>query len=137
MPLNTDRFNANSENQDNLIRNAGRIERAESGISFPVTSFPDGCGAEEDSILLIEDNPDMEQFLRIFYAAEYNLHWCISGFEALDYLKTSPLISLIICDVMMPGMSGFAFRETLIEKSSFSEIPFIFLTALADPKRYK
>jgi DNA-binding NarL/FixJ family response regulator len=64
----------------------------------------------------------------------YNVCCLRSGAEALAFLDSAPPVSLIICDVMMPGMSGFAFRERLAEKESLRDLPFVFLTALADPE---
>src|SRR5207247_8380841 len=39
---------------------------------------------------------------------------------------------LILCDVMMPEMDGFAVLEALRAEPRLAEIPFIFLTALDD-----
>jgi DNA-binding NarL/FixJ family response regulator len=55
-----------------------------------------------------------------------------SGQEALlSIMRSSP--DLILCDVSMPGMTGFEVLERLNELSPrIGRIPFVFLTALAD-----
>lgn len=51
------------------------------------------------------------------------------GFAAI--LKLYP--DLVLCDINMPGMSGFEVLERLSALSPhFGEIPFVFLTALSD-----
>ncbi len=42
-------------------------------------------------------------------------------------------VDLIICDIQMPGVSGFEFREMMLNESSTRDIPFIFLTASSEP----
>ncbi|MBI9106986.1 MAG: response regulator [Spirochaetales bacterium] len=111
-----------------------RRSRVASGIMSPVSCEETDYTSKRDSILIVEDNPDMVEILRVLLETRYNLHWCGSGTKALDYLKSNPPVSLIICDIMMPGMSGFSFRRELVKAGTHSEIPFVFLTALADPK---
>ena len=89
---------------------------------------------KKDTILLVEDNYDMGILLQNLLGEEYNLYWCSGGGEALAWIKGEPQLSLIICDVMMPNMSGFNFRKQLLNEKDYSKLPFIFLTALADQR---
>lgn len=56
------------------------------------------------------------------------------GQEALDSLAgTCP--DLILCDISMPGVSGYDVLNAVKSMSAdYDEIPFVFLSALADPK---
>jgi len=90
--------------------------------------------SREDTLLVVEDNPDMGTLLHNLLEDQYNVQWCRSGFDALAFLDGSPPVSLIICDVMMPGMSGIQFLEKLHQEGECADIPFIFLTALSSPE---
>ena len=48
-------------------------------------------------------------------------------------MATEDTPDLIICDIMMPGMDGFAVLETLRRYPFMAMTPFIFLTARIDP----
>jgi DNA-binding NarL/FixJ family response regulator len=110
-----------------------RKERAGSGLFLSGACEDTVISEEKDSILLVEDNPDMAAILRSLLETRYNLHWCGGGQETLEYLNSNPPVALIICDVMMPGMSGFSLREKIISRGDYKDTPFVFLTALADP----
>lgn len=84
----------------------------------------------KDNILIIEDNPDMGTILQKLLSPDYNVYWCSSGESALEYLSGNREVSLFLCDVMMPGMSGYTFRKKMIRINEYSSSPFIFLTAL-------
>ena len=87
-----------------------------------------------ESILLVDDNPDMAALLSDILSSRYQTHWSPGGREALEKLSDKRDFALIICDMMMPGMSGLDFRKKYLEIHPDDEIPFIFLTALADQK---
>jgi CheY-like chemotaxis protein len=53
----------------------------------------------------------------------------VNGQEALDLLETERP-DLIVSDLMMPVMDGFAFIEALGEDAELSEIPVVVLTAM-------
>ena len=53
------------------------------------------------------------------------------GFDALDQIKQR-LPDVMILDVMMPGMDGFAVCETLRNDDDTAELPIIMLSAKTD-----
>jgi two-component system, sensor histidine kinase and response regulator len=62
---------------------------------------------------------------------EYNLILGRDAFEALDKLKMhTGKISLILSDIMLPGMSGFDFCRQVMENPEWKIVPLIFVTAL-------
>lgn len=99
-------------------------------ITSQVTNGPEAF--DRRTILLVDDNPDMGTLVRDVLEPEYNVVWCRDGSEALACLSEHTSIDLVLCDVMMPGMSGFTLREHLSEQSDTQTIPFVFLTALND-----
>ncbi|MCC6458983.1 MAG: response regulator [Saprospiraceae bacterium] len=85
-------------------------------------------------LLVVEDNPDLQAFLRTILPADYQLTLVDNGRAALDYLsaaETPP--DLILSDVMMPEMDGFQLLETLRQSKAWRQIPVLLLTALAGP----
>lgn len=83
------------------------------------------------SILIVEDNEGMMKVIVDALSDEYNLLLAKDGFEALDKLaEYENKVSLILSDIMMPGISGFEFCEEVMSKDSWKHIPLIFITAL-------
>ncbi len=83
------------------------------------------------SILVIEDNPGMMKVIVDALFEDYNLFIAEDGFEALEKLKENAgKISLILSDIMMPGMSGFDFCKKVMESKEHQHIPLIFVSAL-------
>ena len=78
-------------------------------------------------VLVVEDEPQMRAMLTDNLEFEgYRVTAVESGEQALDAL-TRRAISLVIVDVMLPGMSGFALCERLRDQGA--RVPIIFLTA--------
>jgi DNA-binding response OmpR family regulator len=80
------------------------------------------------TLLLIEDNPEMIQYLKNELSGTYTIHTGMNGEEGVQ--KTVELIpDLIISDVMMPLMDGYRFCEEVKRDPRTSHIPVILLTA--------
>ena len=78
-------------------------------------------------ILVVDDELDLRDILQCnLEAAGYAVDTAASAEEALTLMHKSP--DLLLLDVMMGGMSGFAFAEKL-RKEHASAVPIIFLTA--------
>jgi len=102
-------------------------------VEIPVGQLLDQ--AEEQSryaILVIEDDPLLCKNMELILQME--------GFEvrtAADGMIGQALIAekkpdLILCDILMPGMDGHTFLEGMKKNPDFSDILFIFVTALSE-----
>ncbi|RMG24189.1 MAG: response regulator [Bacteroidetes bacterium] len=81
-------------------------------------------------VLLVEDNADVIAYLRSCLADKYRIQIARNGREGLEKaLETVP--DLVVSDVMMPEMDGFALCERLKTDMRSSHIPLILLTAKA------
>jgi len=89
------------------------------------------------TILIIED----EEPLRLTLSDRLNMEGfrvqtARDGTEGLNQALTEPP-DLILCDIMMPGMDGYAVLQNLRMDDRTASIPFIFLTAKADPPQVR
>lgn len=82
----------------------------------------------QPSILIVEDNSDMGNFIAQEINVHYNVITARNGEEALSHLKESS-VQLIISDIMMPVMDGFTLLKKIKTDLEFSHIPIILLTA--------
>lgn len=83
------------------------------------------------SILVVEDEPTLRRLLEYRLAKQYRVRTAPNGEEALALVEAERP-HLIVSDVMMPRLDGFALLQTLQENPATRVIPFIFLTAKAD-----
>jgi CheY-like chemotaxis protein len=84
-------------------------------------------------ILLVEDNPVSAKALELnLQRYGYRTLLAHTAQEAMAYLADTPRAQLIITDIMMPDMDGFAFLQRLKEHPTWRGIPVIMATAMAD-----
>jgi DNA-binding response OmpR family regulator len=80
---------------------------------------------------VVEDNPELQEYLRAMLPPDYHVTVTGNGRAALDHLEiVEQLPDLILSDVMMPLMDGFQLLETLRSHERWRNIPVILLTAL-------
>lgn len=82
----------------------------------------------KSNILVVDDEQDLCEILKFNLETEgYNVDMANSAEEALD--MGIEKYDLLLLDVMMGGMSGFALAKRLKENPLSAHIPIIFLTA--------
>ena len=80
-------------------------------------------------ILVVEDNQLNREMLMEILAEQYAVLGAENGQEALELLRESrEEIALILLDVMMPVMDGFAFLERIKADEALALIPVIVMT---------
>lgn len=86
-------------------------------------------------ILLIEDEPQVREMLVDELAERgHSVIEAANGEEGLRILIDAEP-DLVLCDRAMPGMSGYDVLERLRGAyPQYDEVPFVFLTALSDPR---
>ncbi len=81
-------------------------------------------------ILLADDNADMRAYIRRLLGDNYEVETVVNGVEALASAHRNPP-DLILTDVMMPEMDGFALLKELRASEETRTIPVILLSARA------
>jgi len=82
-------------------------------------------------ILAVDDEASNLQLLRQILQDHYRLRFAKDGVRALE-LAREERPSLVLLDVMMPGMSGYEVCAALKADPALASIPVIFVTALND-----
>ncbi|MDB6072056.1 MAG: two component transcriptional regulator, LuxR family [Verrucomicrobiales bacterium] len=83
-------------------------------------------------ILIIEDQAPMRRNVALMLELEgYLTCTAENGLIGVDTARRERP-DLILCDVMMPEMDGYAVVQTLRDDPAFANTPFIFLTAKSD-----
>lgn len=86
-------------------------------------------GQKFKSVLLVDDEPNIlvaleflikQQGLRVFKAS--------NGHKALELMATH-VPSIVVLDVMMPGINGFEVARKIRNNPAFEDVRIIFLTA--------
>ncbi len=88
-------------------------------------------GEDLPSILIVEDNPDIAEYLVSCLSNQFLLFGAGNGQEGID-LARKHLPDIIVSDVMMPVKDGFELCQTLKNDENTSHIPIVLLTAKAD-----
>jgi DNA-binding response OmpR family regulator len=82
-------------------------------------------------LLVVEDDKDLNRAVCAYLNQNgYEAVGCLGAEEAYDALYGGTLFDMIISDIMMPGVDGFEFAQTIREQNQ--EIPILFMTARDD-----
>jgi CheY-like chemotaxis protein len=85
-------------------------------------------------ILVIEDDRDARDMLCTWLQQHgYDTISAADGREALGKMEHVPEVSLILLDLMMPGMSGWQFRTSQRRHRRFRKVPVVVMTAHSNP----
>ncbi|AKL96030.1 signal transduction histidine kinase [Clostridium aceticum] len=87
-------------------------------------------GLSSDRILIVEDNKDMQEYLYRLLGQKWDVEVVSDGLTALEVALLNPP-SLILTDVMMPGLGGIELLRKLRSNPHTREIPIILLSARA------
>lgn len=88
-------------------------------------------GHEDKQILLVEDDPDVRGAVAaVLESAGYRVVEAEHGREALQHLRAAAsAFCLILLDLFMPEMNGWAFRTEQMQDPTLARIPVLVLSA--------
>jgi DNA-binding response OmpR family regulator len=83
-----------------------------------------------DVIVVADDNADMRHYLKHLLGGRYDVHTAADGTQALDAARrVRP--ALLLADVMMPQLDGFALLRAIRDDGAIASMPIILLSARA------
>jgi signal transduction histidine kinase/DNA-binding response OmpR family regulator len=83
---------------------------------------------DQATILIVDDNPDLRQFISQYLSANYQILEAANGEQGFAF-AVKHLPDIIISDVTMPGMSGMELTEKLKAHPETTSIPVLLLSA--------
>jgi len=84
--------------------------------------------AEKRLLLLVDDDSENIQIVHSILKDQYKIRVAMNGAKALELAKVEPRPDLILLDVMMPEMDGYAVCSHLKADPKTCDTPVIFLT---------
>lgn len=94
---------------------------------LPSAGRPD---TTRDTILIVDDNADMRQYLKVLLESDYNVISAANGLEALIKIRRKQP-ALVLTDVMMPIMDGAQLLNEIRSSPATASLPVIILSARA------
>lgn len=85
-------------------------------------------GPSTNSVLVVEDNPELRELLVQSLSEIYEVHEAVDGQAGYETARET-IPDLIISDVMMPQMDGYQLTESIKSDDRTNHIPLILLTA--------
>lgn len=86
-------------------------------------------------ILVVEDDNSIRELLVELLESEgFEVASAVNGLEALKVLENQSSPDLILIDLMMPVMDGYAFRTEQLKSPSWSKIPTVVMSAEANAR---
>lgn len=109
-----------------------KVERTSSSeILSHVIDSRMGGDPSRKTVVVVEDNPEINLYLKYLFSGKYNVISDSDGKSAFDTLKTI-IPDLVVSDLMMPGMDGMQLCAAIKEDENLRHIPVILLTAKTD-----
>ena len=96
----------------------------------PVSSQLPASGETRERIVFADDNADMRSYVTRLLSERWDVEPVSDGLAALECIRRDPP-ALVLCDVMMPGMDGFALVQAIRDDAVLRGIPIIILSARA------
>jgi len=88
------------------------------------------------SVLVVEDDPEARELLRIALSTEgYNVACVGNGREALNHLRSHADTCMIVLDLDLPVMNGVEFRHAQLYDRALAWIPVILMSGASDRER--
>lgn len=97
--------------------------------------YSEGQGIQKLKILIVDDEASNIRVLQeIFYEEHYETLVAYNGFKALELINSHNDITIVLLDVMMPGLSGYEVCKVIRQDYRLFELPILLLTVRNTPE---
>ncbi|MGE0408415.1 MAG: response regulator [Amphiplicatus sp.] len=104
--------------------------RADGGAALPIAAARERARAK--SILVVDDSITTRTLEKsVLEASGFEVTLSVDGADALRKLRQAP-VDLIISDIEMPNLDGFALVKALKQEKDLAKIPIILVTSRSD-----
>jgi CheY-like chemotaxis protein len=79
-------------------------------------------------VLVVDDDAAFGRSLQRVLSREHDVSFVTTGVEALARIQAGPKPDLILCDVMMPGMTGIELYQRVLERHPELATRMVFVT---------
>ena len=108
---------------EQIVENKNRSEVLSTSINV-------GKNHKNYRVMLVDDDPEIPDYIRFELGNYYHFTVCQNGKEALKALLTEDKhYDIVVSDVMMPEMDGITLLKRIKENPHTSELPVILLTS--------
>ncbi len=83
----------------------------------------------DHTVLVVDDDDTLRSMICRALGEHFNVEQAPDGHNALKLLETIDIPDVIVCDVMMPGLSGFDLAKKIRAQPRYKSVPIVFLTA--------
>ena len=112
-----------------FVENMENAENADNHEEEPEELDADKNETDRRTLLVIDDDSEIRKLLQDEFSPYFNVLTASNGRTGLDMARQND-VNLVICDVMLPDISGFKITRMLKDDFATSHIPVIQLTAL-------
>ncbi|MGH7831199.1 MAG: HD domain-containing phosphohydrolase, partial [Candidatus Binatia bacterium] len=86
-------------------------------------------------VLVVEDNEDIRYIMvTMLGAMGYQIHTAANGKEGLELLRQHSTIGIVLLDIMMPEMDGYAFCQAAQNEPALKDLHIIIVSARHTPE---
>ena len=121
---------------DEAVKRAGRLMRCARTQKNTVImerlpeTEADARPSRRESVLIVDDADINRKLLREMLGGQFDMAEAASGEDALRFLEQNATgISIVLLDIYMPGIDGFAVLEVMNQRHLLEEIPVIMISS--------
>ncbi len=121
---------------DEAVKRAGRLMRCARTQKNTVImerlpeTEADARPSRRESVLIVDDADINRKLLREMLGGQFDMAEAASGEDALRFLEQNATgISIVLLDIYMPGIDGFAVLEAMNQHHLLEEIPVIMISS--------